>query len=161
MPPNRRPLLPSARVRRTRLSGDIETQNVLDLLAKAQLVGAGNLLLRSLGPAGASDQAPPHVGENVFEKQFPISTSPDMPRRALVPPTSEVPPLAPGLEGPVPELSQAHGRRTWFLRSSPRSENSSRTPTNERWHNIQDISRCPSRRPTTLKRILTDTARGH
>ncbi len=66
-------------------------------------MGAGNTpLLRSLGPAGASDRAPDMSGENVFEKQFPISTSPDMLDEPLVPRPPRSLPRS-GLEGPVPE----------------------------------------------------------
>ncbi|RKU42874.1 hypothetical protein DL546_005189 [Coniochaeta pulveracea] len=64
---------------KARASGDVETQNMLDLLARAQLVDAGNLphadpmLTGPLsGPAEVS-------GENIFDKQFgPRSQSPEI-----------------------------------------------------------------------------------
>lgn len=53
-----------------RVTGDIETQNMLELLAKAQVIGAGNLPnpdARDVGPlTGPADMS----GENIFDKTF-------------------------------------------------------------------------------------------
>ncbi|KEZ46867.1 hypothetical protein SAPIO_CDS0195 [Scedosporium apiospermum] len=54
-----------------RADGDVEAQSMLELLAKAQLVGAGNLPHPGLSPMAGPLTGPPSVsGENVFEKEF-------------------------------------------------------------------------------------------
>lgn len=54
-----------------RVTGDYETQNMLDLLARAQLVGAINLPHMEAGLAPAPLTGPAMVtGENPFDQQF-------------------------------------------------------------------------------------------
>jgi protein-serine/threonine kinase len=145
-----------------RVTGDVETQNMLELLAKAQLVGAGNipngdpsLVTGPLsGPAALSD-------ENVFEKGFaPRTASPDpIDRTPLVSPTNSGPvfgdthsaQLNAPLSASSPPSQPSLGERV------ADSESSTRTPTNESGTTAQ-TSPPPSRRPSALKRTMTDTA---
>ncbi|KAK3357499.1 hypothetical protein B0T25DRAFT_160855 [Lasiosphaeria hispida] len=143
-----------------RATGDVEMQHMLDLLAKAQLVGAGNLphgdstmLLGPLsGPAMMS-------GENVFDKQFaPRSASPDALDRTSL--------LSPGASFSTQAQQQEFQGHQETSESSPQpqptskggieSESSSRTSTNESGTTAQ-TSPPPSRRHSSLKRTLTDT----
>ncbi|KAH8890746.1 Pkinase-domain-containing protein [Thozetella sp. PMI_491] len=142
-----------------RLSGDLETQHMLDLLAKANLVGAGNLPHADPDiPFGPLTGPPDMSGENVFDRQFvPRTTSPDALDEPRVSPTTAKPPPFPSTKeaedltaegGPRPRLSGSN--------EDPDSENSSRTPTNESGTTAK-TSPPSSRRPTALKRTLTDT----
>ncbi|KAI1148067.1 hypothetical protein F4825DRAFT_114735 [Nemania diffusa] len=146
-----------------RVTGDVETQNMLDLLARAQLVGAGNLpnidpaiVARPLtGPADMSH-------ENVFDRQFiPRTGSPESYATPMISPATTQPPMllpekAPSVE-PEPtdekiicptHLDTQHGQTD--------SENSSRTPTNE--SNSTTKTSPPVTRPASLRRTFTDVA---
>jgi protein-serine/threonine kinase len=136
-----------------RVNGDVETQTMLDLLARAQLVGAGNL------PNGDSSYAPGPLtgpaemsGENVFDKDFvPRTNSPDSYATPMVSPTNTRFPrfeLSPTVIPPSKLLAVAIDDAT--------SENSSRTPTNESGTTAK-TSPPVSRRPS-LKRTYTDVA---
>ncbi|GAB1320593.1 serine/threonine protein kinase [Madurella fahalii] len=146
-----------------RVTGDVETQNMLDLLAKAHLVGAGNIPNGDpsfptgplSGPAAISD-------ENVFEKVF-------VPRTASPEPIDRTPLISPTAATPAPAVSDIRGSRQDVSvsasaapsQSPPRgglveSEGSSRTPTNESRTTAQ-TSPPLSRRPSALKRTMTDT----
>ncbi|KAJ6446401.1 CAMK/CAMKL/PASK protein kinase [Purpureocillium lavendulum] len=145
-----------------RVTGDIETQNMLELLARAQLIGAGNLpnpdLSMTTGPlTGPADVS----GENLFEKDFtPQSVSASRPLYEAVSPstttlTTTTTPKSPQVQfqepkGTVPEISSA--TRAEVDRSS---EESSRTPTNESGTTTKTSP--PASRPTSLKRTMTDT----
>ncbi len=145
-----------------RAMGDVETQHMLDLLAKANLVGAGNLPAGDLnipigpltGPAATSDA-------NVFDNVFvPRTSSPEpFDKTPLVSPTSELPPPV-AVE--IPSSEQAASTSTldpqYFppASESTGSESSSRTPTNESGKTAQ-TSPPKSRRPSELKRTMTDT----
>jgi protein-serine/threonine kinase len=145
-----------------RISGDVEAQNMLDLLARAQLVGAGNLpnpdpsIIQGplSGPAEMS-------GENVFEKQFiPRTASPDSYQDPSVSPTT-------ASDRPEAALADPADRSLPNLKPKPKplstsldvadSPDSSRTPTNESG-TTQQTSPPSSRRPSVLKRTMTDTA---
>jgi protein-serine/threonine kinase len=140
-----------------RASGDVETQSMLDLLAKAQLVGAGNLpngdpaaLVGPLsGPAMIS-------GENVFDQQFmPRSASPDtIDRNPLSPPTASTAAAQTQGQNRPEALDRVSGAAS--AQEATESENASRTPTNESGTTAQ-TSPPPSRRPSGLKRTMTDT----
>ncbi|KAL2128731.1 hypothetical protein VTI74DRAFT_8721 [Chaetomium olivicolor] len=146
-----------------RVTGDVEMQNMLDLLAKAQVVGAANLpsadpsiLTGPLtGPAIPSEA-------NVFEKEFaPRTSSPEpIDKSPLLSPTSTAPTTNPAhFETRVPQ----HGgsdpavdpRSQPFHGEGTESEGSSRTPTNESGTTAK-TSPPPSRRPSVLKRTATD-----
>ncbi|KAK4146990.1 uncharacterized protein C8A04DRAFT_34543 [Dichotomopilus funicola] len=148
-----------------RASGDAEMQNMLDLLAKAHLVGAGNLpsgdpnipIAPLTGPASASSA-------NVFDKGFALRTSSPEPydRSPLTSPTAPVPPPAAfehrdsRRDEPIP-TSDTPPRRP--SSGGTGSEGSSRTPTNESGASgtTAKTSPPPSRRPSVLKRTMTDT----
>lgn len=150
------PALASAQAR---VSGDFETQHMLDLLARAQLMGSDDPA-HPLGPlTGPADFS----GENVFEKTFiPRTESPEPYEPSVISPTA-IP--APGIAIPEREVgkNQASGEqkepRTSLLSATPEgdsSENSSRTPTNESG-TTQKTSPPESRRPSMLRRTFTDT----
>ncbi|KAH6627866.1 hypothetical protein F5144DRAFT_286942 [Chaetomium tenue] len=148
-----------------RVTGDVETQNMLDLLAKAHLVGAGNLpngdpsiLTGPLtGPATTSNA-------NVFDRGFaPRTSSPE--------PIDKTPLTSPTAAAPPPMISEVavsrHDASVAAPDSPPHppsgentgSESSSRTPTNESGASgtTAKTSPPPSRRPSILKRTMTDT----
>jgi protein-serine/threonine kinase len=136
-----------------RVTGDVETQNMLDLLARAQLVGGGNLPNPNPSiPNGPLSGPPDMSGENIFEKQFmPRSASPE-----LIDPISAV---SPSSSLPAPSLplnAKPQSKSQSPFSAELDSEKSSRTPTNESNTTAQS-SPPPSRRPTNLKRTLTDT----
>ncbi|PSR94260.1 hypothetical protein BD289DRAFT_363741 [Coniella lustricola] len=137
-----------------RVSGDIETQNMLGLLAKAQLVAVddpshpGGPLT---GPANLST-------ENIFEKNFfPRTESPEPLEIPSGSPTVErSPPLR------EPQWDKGRGEGPGKIIEPPQaerdsSENSSRTPTNESG-TTQNTSPPETRRPSMLRRTYTDTA---
>lgn len=135
-----------------RASGDLEMQGVLDLLARAQLVGAGNIssTLSSSVPQAPLSGPPNMSGENVFDKEFiPRTASPELvddePLRPYVLPS--VP------ESKQPDIPQPDAQvPTKFL--SPSS------PVPDTGHPLGVAtaqSSPPSRRPTNLRRTLTDT----
>ncbi|OIW33923.1 Pkinase-domain-containing protein [Coniochaeta ligniaria NRRL 30616] len=140
-----------------RATGDVETQNMLDLLARAQLVGAGNLPHadpRLTGPlSGPAEMS----NDNVFEKQFiPRTRSPDMIEDTpLSPTTSRAAGFAelPRPEG-KPETNTGGQTTSSDLRAiESGSENPSKIPSDE-----NGSTSPPPRRPTLhLKRTMTDT----
>ncbi|KAK2594127.1 serine/threonine protein kinase [Conoideocrella luteorostrata] len=141
-----------------RVTGDIDTQNMLELLARAQLIGANNL--PNPDPAALPPlTGPPDVtGENVFEKQFmpQLSRASTSASDAVSPTTNQSQgPRSPsvrfqsseaaGVDGlsAVPELDHEAGAST-----APASKNVGNT-TNQKSQS--------SSRPTSLKRTMTDT----
>lgn len=146
------PALASAQAR---VTGDVETQNMLDLIAKAQLMG-NDEASRSLGPLTG-----PAVlsADNIFEKSLiPRTASPE-----LITPSAS-PTVRPSeLQAPRQETetkqTPPEGRPALLCVSSDgeNSENSSRTPTNESG-TTQKTSPPETRRPSVFKRTYTDTA---
>ena len=138
-----------------RVTGDLETQNMLDLLARAQLVGAGNLPNPEssfvpgplTGPADVS-------GNNVFDKLFiPRSSSPE----PLISPATHVPPSfgqgftsEPGQIDDEKPTSQQPG----VSKGQADSTESSRTPTEESGTTAKTTP--PVSRPPSLRRTFTD-----
>ncbi|KAF3769860.1 hypothetical protein M406DRAFT_86676 [Cryphonectria parasitica EP155] len=137
------PALASAQAR---VSGDVETQNMLDLLAKANLVGVDDPSHPNgplTGPANLS-------ADNVFEKDFfPRTESPEPFETTPSSKKGKAAALAKTPE-PRPTVSSAAAERD-------SSENSSRTPTNESG-TTQKTSPPETRRPSMLRRTYTDTA---
>ena len=142
-----------------RVSGDQEMQGMLELLARAKLVGANNLaglgsyLTGPLtGPATAED------GGNIFDQSFlPRSDSPDLfESPSSSPITIRKPVLAiPSTSEdhtPVLPLNETKDEATSSL--EPESEPSSRTPTNESRTTAKTSP--PVTRPQSLKRTFTD-----
>ncbi|KAK3944666.1 Serine/threonine-protein kinase ppk6 [Diplogelasinospora grovesii] len=143
-----------------RVTGDVDMQNMLDLLAKAHLVEAGNLpngdptmLLGPLtGPADVS-------GENLFDKEFiPRTSSPAaLDETPLASPTTTRPPEQGwGKENTQEESQENDSRPQLAPGGGAESESSSRTASNQSG-TTATTSPPVSRRPTTLKRTLTDT----
>ncbi|KAI1180122.1 hypothetical protein F4777DRAFT_361976 [Nemania sp. FL0916] len=149
-----------------RVTGDVETQNMLDLLARAHLVGAGNLpnadpALVSYPLSGPADMA----HENVFERQFvPRTSSPDSYATPLISPTTTrspvlLPEKAPSVKPQIRDEKAPSTSQLEVRYDQTDSENSSRTPTNE--SNSTTQSSPPVTRPATLRRTFTDiTAAG-
>ncbi|KAF7563785.1 hypothetical protein G7046_g322 [Stylonectria norvegica] len=139
-----------------RATGDVETQNMLDLLARAQLIGAGNLPNSDPSFPPAPLTGPAEVsGENLFDQQFsPRTSSPELSRNQ--PAYSET-------SRPYKtEFAQPHKLNPAEPQGLPKdsdaglaSENSSRTPTNESVTTAKTSP--PASRPTSLKRTMTDT----
>ncbi|KAI7787937.1 hypothetical protein LA080_013242 [Diaporthe eres] len=144
-----------------RVTGDIETQNMLELLAKAQLMGVSDPS-HPLGPlTGPADLS----GENMFEKNFiPRTESPEPVEDFSVSPDETQPSdLHTRVQedkgkSATPDVRQISRKDS--LSPAPgdgdASENSSRTPTNESG-TTQKTSPPESRRPSVLKRTFTDT----
>ncbi|KAI9048974.1 hypothetical protein LZ554_006823 [Drepanopeziza brunnea f. sp. 'monogermtubi'] len=142
-----------------RVTGDHEMQGMLELLARAKLVGANNIpglssqthLLGALtGPATAEDAG------NVFEASFlPCSESPI--EMHVSPGPSPTTSRRSSLLGPVLEKSRQQSELT--EKDVPlltESESSSRTHTNESKTTAQ--SSPPATRRQSLKRTYTDIA---
>ncbi|KAF3804112.1 Serine/threonine-protein kinase PSK1 [Colletotrichum gloeosporioides] len=137
-----------------RAAGDVETQNMLDLLARAQLVGAGNLPTNDqalIGPLTGPAQV---SGENLFEANFiPRTSSPEPFHSPCESPTTTQPkPFFPAREESPQKKQEEKSKQT---SGDAESESSSRTPTNESGTTTK-TSPPPSRR-LSLKRTLTDT----
>lgn len=144
-----------------RVTGDAEMQSMLDLLARAQLVGASNLPHSDQSiPTGPLTGPAEVSGANVFEKEFiPRVSSPDLIDRSLVSPTTTTTnqPLPTLAEGPRDDHSDAQFPQVFSKNEITDSEGSSRTSTNESGTTAQ-TSPPSSQRPSALKRTLTDTA---
>ncbi|CAJ0553889.1 Ff.00g124010.m01.CDS01 [Fusarium sp. VM40] len=131
-----------------RVSGDVETQNMLDLLAQAQLIRAGNLPNPDDSYTPAPLSGPAEISqENVFEKQFdPRKSSTDL--------------ASPGQTSSPPRHSRVETTR----RSNNLEPTASETPhapdqstaaskiTGER----SGDKPAPARPTLTLKRTMTD-----
>ncbi|PHH71834.1 hypothetical protein CDD80_4965 [Ophiocordyceps camponoti-rufipedis] len=131
-----------------RVSGDLDALNMLELLAQAQVIGAGNLpnpdpsrpVPPLTGPAGLTD-------DNVFDTQFATKAE----QRST--------------EGEASQVSKPHEVHFEKRRESASdgttppaqsdSEHSSRTPTNESGNTA--VTSPPASRPLSLKRTMTDT----
>ncbi|KKP04038.1 CAMK/CAMKL/PASK protein kinase [Trichoderma harzianum] len=134
-----------------RVTGDVDAQHMLEFLARAQVIGAGNLP----NPDPAAVVVPPLTGpaglpaENVFEKQF----SPRASIVDLVPPDVT---YTSSKEVPVRDkesISANHADAT--ADAGLTLKDSSRAPAG----GVGDASKAlpPTSRPTNLKRTMTDT----
>lgn len=142
-----------------RVTGDVEMQNMLDLLAKAQLVGGGNISNGDIGiPTGPLTGPATTTDENAFDKEFfPRSESPGpIERTPLLSPRTQSISEAPD-EGPA---TAPLSRPQLLTAAGVESESSSRTPTNESGTTAK-TSPPLSRRPSALKRTMTDTDHIH
>ncbi|KAG5949294.1 hypothetical protein E4U53_005917 [Claviceps sorghi] len=141
-----------------RVTGDIDTQNMLELLARAQLIAATNLpsldaapLPPLTGPADAS-------GENLFEKQFT-----PQPSRTGATVSESVSPGATqprGSRSPLIRFQSPDGTGVdnlpAVLEGDLETITSSRAGTEHGGIPITNRDQGPSR-PTSLKRTMTDT----
>lgn len=144
-----------------RVTGDVEAQNMLDLLARAQLINAGNssdvdpsLVSHPLtGPADVS-------GESIFDRAFvPRTGSPESYATPMISPTTTRSPTLPEEAVDVkPQIWEKapSSDRLEVQHSQPDSESSSRTPTNES-NSTAKTSPPVTRRPS-LRRTFTDVA---
>ncbi|KAK9418042.1 putative Protein kinase domain-containing protein [Seiridium unicorne] len=145
-----------------RVNGDIETQTMLDLLARAQLVGAGNLPQLDTGSAFVPGPltGPAEVsGLNIFDKDFvPRTSSPESFATPLVSPTDTRSPRMESLSAVTSAESQVSpkAKPAQIVREPSDSENSSRSPTDESGTTAQTSP--PISRKPTLKRTYTDVA---
>ncbi|TQV94598.1 CAMK/CAMKL/PASK protein kinase [Cordyceps javanica] len=126
-----------------RLSGDLEAQSMLEMLAKAQIIGASNLPNPDATFAVPPLTGPPDVsGDNIFERQFTPNVLSEEPAT-------------------IHEEPEDLATSPKFLPSPPHkhqqddSQKSSRTPTDE--SKTTATTSPPSSRPTSLKRTMTDT----
>lgn len=136
-----------------RVTGDLDAQNMLELLAKAQIIGAGNLPQAGGGPAAPALTGPPDMsGENVFDKQFAPHLPPNEPETIHEEPAEHQDPsrASQDLSRPDQPTDDNQGNKL-FQPWQP----SSRTPTDESM--ITTDTSPPSSRPTSLKRTMTDT----
>ncbi|KAK8083643.1 hypothetical protein PG996_002424 [Apiospora saccharicola] len=145
-----------------RLTGDVETQSMLDLLAKAQLVGAGNLSSSESAFVSGALTGPAEVsGENVFERDFiPRTSSPDTFLTPMVSPAdSRTRVEESGAETPAKANNEQDSKPLGTAKNQTDSEASSRTPTNESAATATTAKTSPpcSRKPS-LKRTYTDVA---
>jgi protein-serine/threonine kinase len=141
-----------------RVTGDMETQHMLDLLAKAKLVDAANLPSADLATAAPLTSPADMSGANLFDRQFiPRTSSPETIGSPIASPTTTA---FPSQAIPVKDEMQikGDGDQSSLLTAASAgqdSENSSRTPTNESG-TTQKTSPPSSRRPS-MKRTMTDT----
>lgn len=135
-----------------RVNGDYETQNMLDLLARAQLVGAVNLPHLDATLAHGPLTGPAIVsGENPFESQFiPRSTTPE---KYEAEPDSPLSTRTAGLGIKHPRGDPPQDKALLAVKENS-SEDSSRTTTNESATTAQ-TSPPLSRRPS-MRRTITD-----
>ncbi|KAF6828604.1 hypothetical protein CMUS01_08510 [Colletotrichum musicola] len=141
-----------------RASGDVETQNMLDLLARAQLVGAGNLPSTDQTLTGPLTGPAQVSGENFFDANFiPRTSSPEPFQSPSESPTAthSKPSFSLLEESPEEKKEKKEPPKQLKQPTDTESENSSRTPTNESGTTTK-TSPPPSRR-LSLKRTLTDT----
>ena len=150
-----------------RASGDVDAQHMLELLARAQLIGAGNLP----NPDSSIDPGPltgpaDVSGENIFDRQFvPRTASPEPildATAATLPPGAPPPPKFQQVHfgGPpkpprATEPKSAENNNNNSANNNNNSADSSRTPTDE--STTTALTSPPVSRPTSLKRTMTDT----
>ena len=147
-----------------RVSGDQEMQGMLELLARAKLVGANNLAGMSsyfagplTGPATAED------GGNIFERSFLMrSESPDLFESPSSSPTTIRKPILaiqPMPEDHLPDLPVVESQDEPSSAPEAELEPSSKTPTDESRTNA--LLSPPLPRPQMHRRTFTDTTPLH
>jgi protein-serine/threonine kinase len=132
-----------------RVSGDVDAQHMLELLARAQVIGAGNLP----NPNPSAIAAPPLTGpadlpaENVFEKQF-------SPRASISESVASDLAHASLQSAPIRDDELVPADKNAAVEARPKLEHSSRTLPDDSGLTLKTSS---STRPTSLKRTMTDT----
>jgi protein-serine/threonine kinase len=145
-----------------RVSGDQEMQGMLELLARAKLVGANNLagFGQSYFTGALTSPAVAEDAGNVFDSSFiPQSESPELFESPYPSPMTMRKPAIPFQTVPEDQLqseSESKKDETAGTTLQVDSEPSSRTPTDES-RTTAKTSPPVTRRPS-LKRTLTDTA---
>ncbi|CAG9971889.1 unnamed protein product, partial [Clonostachys byssicola] len=133
-----------------RASGDVEAQNMLELLARAQLIGAGNLPNPDPSESAPPLTGPPDVaGDDYFERHLiPRSASPE-PLELSSPTSLTLPPARfPPAQQATAQKANAAGRNVNRLVTASPDVPSRRPP---------NFGSPPALRPITLKRTMTDT----
>ncbi|QUC19426.1 uncharacterized protein UV8b_03667 [Ustilaginoidea virens] len=141
-----------------RVTGDVDMQNMLELLARAQLIGANNL------PNADSVALPPLtgpadvMGDNLFERQF----VPQLSRTSTSAPDAAPPTTAQNRTSnpPLVRLQATDGVEVDSLPSVPELDSESRNASNatSRRDGIAPGAKSQATaRPTSLKRTMTDT----
>lgn len=126
-----------------RVTGDLDAQSMLEMLAKAQIIGASNLPNPDGSFAVPPLTGPPDMsGENIFEKQFTPHLLTDEPATIHEEPEEL---------GTSPKSVQTAAK----AEAKDDSQKSSRTPTDE--SKTTATTSPPASRPTSLKRTMTDT----
>lgn len=130
-----------------RVSGDVDAQHMLELLARAQVIGAGNLP----NPNPSAIAAPPLTGpadlpaENVFEKQF-------SPRASISESVASDLAYASLQKVPTRDDESVPADKSAAIEARPKLEHSSRTAPDDSGLTLKTATR-----PTSLKRTMTDT----
>lgn len=141
-----------------RVTGDVETQNMLDLLARARLVEAGNLPHFDTSMGAGPLTGPADVsGENVFDKHFiPRTSSPDSYLNSTRSST-DARPAEPTKESRTqPAAEPRVTKHSGLMKDHTASDTSSRTPTDES-STTAKTSPPPSTKPP-MRRTYTDVA---
>ncbi|QLI64850.1 Serine/threonine-protein kinase ppk6 [Metarhizium brunneum] len=143
-----------------RVTGDVDTQNMLELLARAQLIGAGNLPNPDPAAVTAAPLTGPAdvTGENIFEKQFmpPLSRTSTTASDSASPFTAQI--QAP--KSPLVRFQTSDGASVESLPAVPELEHEALTSIgdDERLDDEElDPRAKPTSRPISLKRTMTDT----
>lgn len=136
-----------------RVTGDLDAQNMLELLARAQIIGAGNLPNPDPSLPQGPLTGPAHsTGDNLFEKQFmPRSSSPETLKPGAVSPTTLEPHKFTHVhfEPEAPKVLSSNN----ISQAGQPSETSAQLPIDTG----ATSDRVPAARPTSLKRTMTDT----
>lgn len=133
-----------------RVSGDVDAQHMLELLARAQVIGAGNLP----NPNPSAIAAPPLTGpadlpaENVFEKQF-------SPRASISESVASDLGHASLQRVPTRDDELVSADKSAAIEARPKLEHSNRTHPDDSGLTLKTSS--STTRPTSLKRTMTDT----
>ncbi|KAG6004752.1 hypothetical protein E4U21_000782 [Claviceps maximensis] len=141
-----------------RVTGDVDTQNMLELLARAQLIGATNLPVSDVAPLPPLTGPADATGENLFEKHF----TPQLPRTGIA--TSESVSLnvnqAQGSRSPLFRFHSPDGLGVENLPAVPEMDHegiaSDRFGAKHDGQSGTNRDQAPSR-PINLKRTMTDT----
>ncbi|TWU76726.1 hypothetical protein ED733_003447 [Metarhizium rileyi] len=142
------------------VTGDVDTQQMLELLARAQLIGAGNLPSPDLAAGTTAPLTGPAdvTGENIFERQF----LPQLSRASAT--THDTASSIGGqvqiAKSPLGRLQTSDGADVDGLPAVPEFEHEALTSTRveaETDDKRLDANMKPASRPTTLKRTMTDT----
>lgn len=136
-----------------RVTGDVDAQNMLDLLARAQLIGAGNLPNSDASLAAGPLTGPAEVsGENLFDKHFdPRISNLDLSRPTQ--PSSEE------SHSPTSKIAQSRIGKNQESKSSAKVDGLGKVIAKSNRTEPDESARTSATgpRPAGLKRTLTDT----
>lgn len=136
-----------------RVTGDTDAQKMLELLARAHIIGAGNLPNAEDSSFLPPLTGPPNMsGENPFDKQFAPETLTEEPAEIdVVSPLATETPKSPHIQLHEPQLLEGSS-------GAAKSDTSDRLPEQpSRLAAGENANSPPMSRPRTLKRTMTDT----